>query len=104
MRKFAVIIMALCLVVNFSLAGCGAKKADTGTDAIEQAKTMKTVDQKKEYLLDQAQAFINAREFQYAIDVIQYTLKNVDANSEEAKKLLSKAQSAMMVQMQRIKG
>ena len=104
MRKFAVIIMVLCLTVSLAMVGCEAKKADTGTDAIEQAKTMKTVDAKKEYLLDQAQAFINAREFQYAVDVIKYTLKNVDANSEEAKKLLSKAQSAMMVQMQRIKG
>jgi hypothetical protein len=101
MKKGLIIVMALCLAASITLVGCGAQKAESGTVAIDNAKAMKTTQEQTKYLLGQAQAFINTKEFQYAIDVLQYVLRYLDADSTEAKELLRKAQDAMAVEMQK---
>jgi hypothetical protein len=100
MRSILLVATALCLVVSFTLVGCGPQKAASGTEAIETAKTMRNVNEQAKYLIAQARSFIKAEEFQYAIDVLQYDLKYLDKDSPEAKELLRKAQDALVVQMQ----
>ncbi|MGB2600065.1 MAG: hypothetical protein WBB86_07575 [Candidatus Omnitrophota bacterium] len=101
MKKGLIIVMALCLAASITLVGCGAQKAESGTAAIDNAKALKTTDEQAKYLMGQAQAFINVKEFQYAVDVLQYVLRYLDKDSAEAKQLLRKAQDAMAVEMQR---
>jgi hypothetical protein len=98
MKKSLLSIMALCLAVSIALVGCGAPKADSSRDAINNAKTMKTVEEQTQYLVGQAKAFINTDEFQNAIDVLQYVLSSLDRDNPEAKALLQKAKDELAAQ------
>lgn len=74
------------------LTGC-AKKAASSPEAISNAQTMQTTQQKTDYLVGQANAFVNSKEYQSAIDVAQYILSNLDKESREAKAILEKAKT-----------
>nr|MBP7088304.1 hypothetical protein [Candidatus Omnitrophota bacterium] len=75
--------------------GCGPKKAGSSDDAITLAKAMETAEEKADYLITQAKAFYNSKEFQQSIDIAQYILQYVDKNSQDAKNLLEKAKEAL---------
>ena len=98
MKKSFITIMALGLFFGLILTGCGAKKAESGSDAIKTAKTMETAQEKADYLVGQAKAFYNSKEFQDAVDVAQYILRYVDRDSQAAKDLLQKAKDALTAQ------
>ena len=101
MKKIIVIVIALCLVVGLALISYyRPRKAATIQDAVKKAQTMNTAEKKTDYLLKQAQLFLDSKDFQGTIDLSQYVLRNVDANSKEAKTLVRKAQDAMTVQKQ----
>lgn len=94
MRK-TLLIIVLCLFVGLSAIGCGQKKAATGTEAIDNAKSFETVQEKATYLMAQAEAFYKSDDFQGAIEIAQYVLGQLDSNNQDAKDLLSKAKSAL---------
>ena len=100
MRKVFAIIIVACLVAGIALVGCGPKKAETSQEAIKNAEALKTAPQKEKYLMQQAELFLKQKNFQEAINLSQYVLWNVDANSEAAKTMLRKAQDAMAVEIQ----
>jgi hypothetical protein len=81
-----------------ALAGCGAKKEASSQAAIENTKTMASVDEKVNYLVGQTKAFINSKEFDQAVATASYILRNLDGNSQEAKNLLEKAKNEMTAQ------
>ena len=91
MKRFFWLIVALSLV----LSACAQEKAVSGSEAIEIAKAMETMQQKAAYLIQQANAFYNSQEFQQAVDVAHYILRYVDEDSQEAKDLLTKAKDAL---------
>ena len=98
MRRNTVLVSALVMGVTaalvFGAAGC-AKKAASASDAIQQAKTMKTPQEQADYLVGQAKLFLSSKEYKEAIQSAQYVLSNVDANSQEAKALIEKAKTQM---------
>ena len=91
MKGFLLTLIAVSLV----LSGCAQQKAASSSEAIEIAKAMETVQQKADYLIQQAKAFYSSKEFQQAVDVAQYVLRYVDKDSQEAKDLLTKAKDAL---------
>jgi hypothetical protein len=93
-RKMFVIMLALVLVVS----GCGTQKAESGKAAIQTAKTMETAQEKTDYLVSQAKAFYNSKEFQDAVDTAQYVLRYLDRDSQEARDMLKKAKDALIAQ------
>lgn len=95
MRSAAFLVLVLCLFGSLVLAGCGAKKAASGNEAIEVSKTLQTVQQKTDYLIGQAKAFYNSKDFQQAVNIAQYILSYVDKNSTEAQSLLEKAKAQL---------
>ncbi|MFC1643767.1 hypothetical protein ACFL5C_00370 [Candidatus Omnitrophota bacterium] len=99
MKKLLVLVMAVCLATSFMLAGCGPQKAATSREAINESKTMATVQEKTTYLVSQAQSFYNSKEFQGAVDIAQYILQYVDKDSPAAKKLLEEAKNAIAAQL-----
>ena len=95
MRKSNVCIAVLCLLLSFSVLGCAQKKAASSQEAIETSKQLKTVDEQVHYLVGQANAFINGKEFNDAITTAQYVVSNLDQNSAEAKSLIERAKAEM---------
>jgi len=71
------------------------KKSKNGKEAISLSGTLENVDEKFDYLINQANAFYKSKQYQDVIDVAQYILTSVDKGSEEAKMLLEKAKTAL---------
>ncbi len=99
MKRLAVFIMVFCLAAGFMLVGCGTQKAATTQDAINETKTMPTVQEKTDYLVKQARSFYNSKEFQGAVEIAQYILRYLDKDSPAAKNLLQEAQDAIAGQL-----
>jgi hypothetical protein len=95
MRRILIFAALLSLSCSLILIGCGEKKAVSSRKAIDVAKSMETVSQKTDYLIGQAKAFYNSKEFREAIDITQYILRYVDKDSQVAKDLLEKAKDAL---------
>jgi len=74
-------------------AGCAAPKpkAATADQAIEQSKSVGDVQAQAQYLVGEANAFVNSQKFDEAIVTAKYVLANLDANSQEAKSVLEQA-------------
>jgi len=102
MRKIPVLLLVLSLVFGVSMISCGPKRANSSKDAITIAKAIENVKEKSDYLVSQANAFYNSKEFQQAIDISQYVLRYVDKNSQETKNILEKAKEALAKQLQEI--
>ena len=94
----------LGLFISLVLAGCAQEKATSSKEAMETAKSMETVEQKADYLIKQAKAFYNSKEFQQAVDITQYILRYVDKDSQEAKNLLEKAKEALVAKAKEAAG
>ena len=90
MKRLLVLVMVACVGIVLVFSGC-AKKAATSNDAISQANTLKTVDEKVKYLVSQANDLMNSKQYQQAVNVAQYILSNLDKNSADAKSILQKA-------------
>ena len=95
MNRFFFIAIALVMSSGLLLSGCAQQKAASSKEAIEAAKAIEAVEQKAAYLLNQARAFYNSKEFQEAVNTAQYILSYVDKNSQAARDLLEKAKAAL---------
>ena len=98
MKRSIMILALVVLSVSIALYGCGAKKAASGSAAIESTKTMNTLDEKVTYLVGQTKAFISSKEYNDAMATARYVLTNLDKNSAEAKKLLDTARKELEAQ------
>jgi hypothetical protein len=76
------------------LAGC-VKKADDSAQAIAQSKELKTAEEQADYLIGQANAFLNSKEFDEAMKTARYVLSNLDQESEKAKAIIEMAKVEM---------
>jgi fumarylacetoacetate (FAA) hydrolase family protein len=73
-------------------AGCSQPpKAATAQDAIQQSEAKQTPQEKVDYLVSQANAFVNGKQFEEGIAVAQHILQKLDANSQEAKSIVERA-------------
>ncbi|MDD5019986.1 MAG: hypothetical protein PHH75_00295 [Candidatus Omnitrophica bacterium] len=94
MKKIAVVFAVGAVIASFIAAGC-AKKAASSSEAISQAETMQTADQKVDYLVGQANAFLNSKEYDEAIKTAKYVLANLDKDSQEAQGIIEKAKNML---------
>lgn len=97
MRK-AVVCLALTgfLVASIGMMGCAQKpKSETGQQAIEASKSLATVQEKAQYLVQEAKAFYDSKKFQDAVTSAQYVLSYLDKNSQGAQSLLEKAKAEL---------
>lgn len=93
--KILTSLVIVSILLSIGVAGCGQQKAASSREAINAAKAMETVEEKSAYLIGQAKAFYNSKEFQQAVDIAQYILQYVDKDSTAAKDLLEKAKNAL---------
>ncbi len=92
MRNSLYVLVAGCFILALAAAGCEKKPtAANSSEAINQAQTIQTADEKENYLLDQAKGFINTKQYSEAITTAQYVLANVKQDSQAARNVLEKA-------------
>lgn len=104
MRKTLLLGAVICLSCGMFLsAGC-TKKSASPNEAIQSSQTLKTVQEKAGYLIKQAEAFYNSKEFQKAVDTAQYVLSNLDSNYQPAKDLIEKAKAQLQAVAQKAVG
>lgn len=100
--KKVIAIVCVFSIGLFTLLGAGCtKKAASSSEAIQNAQKLKTVEEKVNYLIKQAEAFYNSKEFQQAIQTAQYVLSNLDRNSQSAKNLIEKAKAQLQATAQK---
>ena len=91
-KKILAASVMLC-VVMVAMAGCAQKPQSEGSsEAIQQAMQLKTVEEQANYLVKEANAFLNSQKFDDAVNTAKYVLSSLDANSDKAKTILEKAQ------------
>lgn len=101
MKKILFVSLALCFLVGMLVnAGC-TKAASSANEAIQSAQALPTIKEKTDYLVKQAEAFYNSKEFQQAIQVAQYVLSNLDQNSQPAQSLIEKAKVQLQAAAQK---
>jgi len=94
--KNRILVLALTVFFAVNLWGCGQPKAESSKAAIDKAKAMETIEEKTKYLISQAEAFYNSKQFQEAMDTAQYVLRHVDKDSQKAASLLEKAKQDLL--------
>ncbi|UCC96141.1 MAG: hypothetical protein JSW40_05180, partial [Candidatus Omnitrophota bacterium] len=62
------ILVAGSVVLSLVLVGCSQKKAESSKAAIETSKSMESTEKRISYLLGQANALYNSKEFQGAVE------------------------------------
>jgi hypothetical protein len=95
MRKIFAVLVVGMFSAALLVAGCAQKKAASSSEAIDSAQAMKTVEEKVDYLVGQAQAFYNSKEYKDAVTTAQYVLTNLDKESRKALEILEKAKKDM---------
>jgi hypothetical protein len=98
MNRIAVVAISFLLCAGLLAAGCGAKKEASSSAAIEKSQAMATIQQKADYLIGQAKAFYNSKQYNDAVTLAQYVLSRVDSNSSAAKSLLERAKNELAAQ------
>ena len=101
MKKVFTVALMLCLAVSLYVTGCAPAKAASSQEAIQRSQAMDTTKQKADYLISQAKAFYNTRQYQDVVTLTQYVVQKVDATSREAKALLEKARTEMTAEMKK---
>ncbi len=92
----ALLITVFLTGAVLAVSSCSQQpKSASASQAIEQSKALQTTDAQAKYLIDQANAFVNSKNFDEAIQTAKYVLANLDANSAEAKSILEKAAAEM---------
>jgi hypothetical protein len=85
---------AVMLMGLMSAVGC-EKPVASSSQAIQHAEALKTPEQRAEYLVRQAKAFMKAKSQQEAIKTLHYVLASVDPRSDAAKNLLAQADAQL---------
>jgi len=95
MKRFLYVASVLGLCLGLVLAGCGRKKAASSDEAITNANAMETTQEKVDYLIKQAEAFYDSKQYTDAVESAKYILRNLEEDSEQAKEILAKAQKEL---------
>ncbi len=103
MRGAVAMVVVAGMVVGSLVAGC-AQQAKSASEAIEHAKTLPTPQAQADYLVGQARSFLNSKEYQEAMQAVQYVLSSVDSNSKAASDLLEKIQKQLAGDAQKAVG
>ncbi len=94
MRNSGIKILAVSLIIGVVALGCG-QRTQSSSEAIELSKAKATVEEQANYLVRQANSFINSDNFDEAIKTAKYILSNLDSNSTEAQGIIEKAQAEL---------
>ena len=91
MRLDILLSWALCLQIALFLPACSPKqsavmkKAASVQEAIEFSQSLDKVSWKTNYLIGQAKAFYQAKDYRASAIISRYILDNIDSDNRQAK-------------------
>lgn len=107
MNNSKIKIFVVGLIIGFVALGCG-QKAKSSSEAVELSKAKATVESQAKYLIQQANGFLNSKQFDEALNTAKYVLSKLDANSIEAKNIIEEAKKKLekiaLEKMNEVKG
>ena len=96
MKRITTVLVAVSFVFAVGIMGCSQKpQSANSSEAIEQAKTLQSVEEQAKFLGKEANAFINSEQFDEAIKTAKYVLSKLDKESQEAKSLIERAKQEL---------
>ena len=95
MRKAVIVTMVVLFLVLSLVSDVFAARAKAYKDVLKEVEKKRRVTDKRSYLLDQAEASYDAKEYLDSSNIAQYILRYVDPESEEAMTMMKKANSAL---------
>ncbi len=98
MRKIMLTLLIFAAAVTSVVTTGCVKKAASSSEAIKESETMQTTDQKVDYLIGQAKAFLGSKDYSEAMRTAQYILSSLQKDSKEAQAILEKAKNALSEQ------
>ena len=98
MNKNFIVAMVVFLCLGIAFIGCGVKKQASTQDVIAKSQTMSSLKEKADYMVGQAKAFYNSKQYNDAIAIAQYVVTNVDSSSKAARDLIEKAKAELSAQ------
>lgn len=103
MRGAVAMVVVAGMVVGSLVAGC-AEQAKSASEAIEHAKTLPTPQAQADYLVGQARSFLSSKNYEQAMQSVQYVLSNIDSKSKAASELMEKIQQLLAGEAQKAVG
>ena len=100
MKALVTSLIAL-LVMSFVFVSCAqesGKQMPSSTSAIEKSNSMKTPEEKGNFLVQQAQRFLDSKQYEDAQTTAQHVITNFQAQAAEAKKILKEAAQKLIAQ------
>ncbi len=95
MKKIHLYVV-LCLLVAFVAIGCAQKPESADSQqAISNAQKLQDVKAQADYLIKEANAFLNSQQFDQAVNTAKYVLANLDKESQQAKSIIEQAQAKL---------
>lgn len=91
----ALLVMSLVFV---SCAQESAKQMPNSTSAIEESNSMKTPEEKGNFLVQQAQGFLDSKQYEDAQTTAQHVIANFQAKAAEAKNIVKEAAQKLIAQ------
>ncbi len=101
MKKYYFFILSFLVILSSVVVGCGPKKASSVNDAIRHSETMNSVQAKEKYLVGQAKAFYNAKDYDGAMNIAQNVIRKLNSDSQEAKKVIEDAKKELIAKSQK---
>ena len=78
MKRILTMMFILGLCCSFALSVFAQEEVQIGKEIIAQAQSLKTVKEKIDYLISQAQTFYNSENFQDVVEIAQYILQYLE--------------------------
>ncbi|HHT9124214.1 MAG TPA: hypothetical protein ACFYD6_00175 [Candidatus Brocadiia bacterium] len=94
MRKRTLFAAFMCLMISIGVIGC-MSSAYISQRRIVKSKEYTTADEQVRYLLSEANTLIKMEEYDASINIAQYILQDLDANSVEAKEIIKTAKAGI---------
>jgi hypothetical protein len=98
MKSVFYLLIIGCILLSLLIAGCGTEKARSSQEAIDNARSIQNVVERADYLISQAKAFYNAKDFKNTVDISIYVIQYLDSKSRAAHDLLERSNSALKAQ------
>lgn len=94
--KRLTLLLAAFVIVAATLVGCAqAPKSANSSEAIDYAKTLEGVEAQAKFLLKEAEAFVNSKQYDEAIKAAKYVISTYESEADAAKKILEDAQAEL---------
>jgi len=100
MRKpIFIFVFALALGTGLATIGC-AEQQESAKEVINESEALESTEDQVEYLIQEAEAFLEEDLYAEARSVAEHVLDNLDSASKEAQDIVKKASSKMQETMQ----